>query len=93
MPAVPEVKEGAPTLSVQLGRETSAETGTGSEWESGGRISKGSAVEVASRKEEASAEHLGLETTLSRKPVVVVEHPTPDVVEEVRVVQQQGSPE
>lgn len=93
MPEVPEVKEGAHLLPAHLGRETSADTAIGSEGESSGSLSKGSAVEVAERKEGGGVEELGLEDRLIRKPIVVVEHPTPDVVEEVRVVQQQGSPE
>jgi osomolarity two-component system, response regulator SSK1 len=42
----------------------------------------------------ASAEDLRLEKEdLQQRPIVVVEQPTPDVVEEVRVVQQQESPD
>ena len=66
-----------------------SEVETASVDESSGR------VDLVEQKEAVvSAEELRLDVEdLPPKPIVVVEQPTPDVVEEVRVVQQQDSPD
>ena len=95
MPDVPALtKESAGLLSQQLARNGSG-VEVGSEDETASVDKSRGQVDFAEQKEAVvSTEELRLEEEDVRpKPVVIIEQPTPDVVEQVRAVQQQGSPE
>jgi hypothetical protein len=87
-----EARERAHLLSEQLARNGSG-VEVGSEDETASVDKSSGRGDFAEQKEAVvSTEELRLEEEdVRQQPVVIVEHPTPDVVEEVRAVRQQGS--